>query len=32
MAAWSRTQIHVFAIVTSQIRPVPVKMDEHKHD
>ena len=32
MAAWSRTQIRLRAIVTSQIRAGRVKMDEHKHD
>ena len=35
MAAWSRTQIHVFDFVTSQICAGPVKnwkKDEHKYD
>ena len=32
MAAWSRIQMHVCDIVTSQIRAGPAKMDEHKHD
>ena len=32
MAAWSRTQIHLCDIGTSQIRAGLVKMYEHKHD
>ena len=31
MAAWTRTQNHVFDTVTSQIRAGPVQMDKHKH-